>query len=430
MLLILAAVSCVSLFSTAQTTAKSEISWQIKPVAAPGALFTKLLGVPCDKLAVLAYRNGKLEPIPFQIDPVEKNGKYILAPPSENIDAWPNAGKLGELDELVFMGGDAGEKTLPPPDKYSAIHEMTLFDRISGKSRYVYLVSLKDGTPPRSSVDYIQYKLLKSGEQIVTPHYTQGFSPGGVFYEDLFIHPAAGGTGIDIMDKLKLRSEIVAVNGKVSVKRTEADFHSKVIGLRDGPVRVIRRNDTNLSLFLGVKSPSVIVDGLFYRDSFEVPSELRIPFRVDMVASEIKYVQGCDLDIAAGPFTFCSDIAPQCVKIDGRMSEEEKTIAKSTEPHKWGLITGQSGTIVYRLHLRNESSPVTITPFYEDDGNHADPPEYKPGLHMFGFHINNLLKLQGVGYRLNIEIDIVPNFNGDVGAAAAASEFPFRILVK
>ena len=65
-----------------------------------------------------------------------------------------------------------------------------------------------------------------------------------------------------------------------------------------------------------------------------------------------------------------------------------------------------------------------------DDKNYSHAPENKPGLHMVGFRIENLLALKGASYRLNIVNYIVPHFDGDVQTAAAAMKTPITVTVK
>ncbi|HUT54307.1 MAG TPA: hypothetical protein VM658_13040 [bacterium] len=400
----------------------------VKPVVIRLGDLPGLAGAPREKLAVMAYKDGIARPVPFQVDPGDGAG-YVLGTPERPLTDPTPPGPAGARDELVFMAGDAGERGPAPPEMKNPC-AIEARDPITGQSVWAYAGVWTQGPPPRSKEDYVAYQIAPEMEKVVTPHYVQDYGPSELFISDMFILPAAGGDGRDIFDKLKMRSSITAAAGAIKMSFSEEDFVSEIVGVRDGPVRVIRRNKTALKFFLGLTTPSVLVDGMFYRDSYEVPATLQLPFRADLVLSSMTYYQGCDLSLAAGPFTYYADVAPSGVKVDGVMSEQEKALANSAAEHSWGLVTGPAGTLFYQARWQKAGTPTRILPFYDDEKDRQDPPENEPGLAMFGFRLENPLALKNGAYDLNIVNYILPSFQGDAPATAKELAAPLEITIK
>lgn len=374
----------------------------------------------------MAYNAGGVSPVPFQIDPRGPDGGYLLGPPDSPLTDPVPAGRLSADDELVFMASDAGEKGEPSPELEPCYEIMIRHPDPPGEA-WVYAGRWKGPHPPRSEIDYLRYRRDPDGERIVTDHYVQGFEPGGIFFTDLMVSPGAGGSGEDMFDKLKMRTTITAIGG-ITLSTDESDFSSKVVGVRDGPVRIIRVNATSLRLVWGISTPSVRVNGIFYRDSFEVPSTLSIPFRADLVLRSMEYYQGCDLRLASGPFTYYSDAVPEGVAVDGSMDQREREISTITANHHWGLVAGEAGVMFYEARW-DESAPVKVAPYYLDDADLDSSPEYEPGEAMFGFRLINALALARQDYDLNIVNYVAPDFKGDARTTAESLLTPLEVAV-
>jgi len=402
-------------------------AWQVRPVVIKAEKIPGLVGSPRESLALLADVEGRRVPIPFQIDPVDESGEFILGDPDDPLTVATPPGSLGASDEVVFMAGDLGPGTGPLPGLADAHRIEVRFDK--SPPRCCWIGRWTRGPPPRSKLDFIGYENKGQEESVITPHYVQVLPRGGLFFKDLFISARAGGNGKDLFDRLKMRSEMTIIGG-IKFDFSDSDFRSAVTGVRDGPVRVIRRNKTALELFLGLSTPSVTVDALFYRDSYEVPSTLNIPFRVDLVAREMIYYQGCDLSLAAGPYRFYSDQSEGPVTMDGQMSRTEREMTRSGAEHQWGLVSGEAGSLAYLAEWAEPDTPVGIKLFYMDDKDVADPPEDEPGLSMYGFELVNPLELAKKAYDLNIIVYVLPGFEGEVSEDIASIRAPLEITVK
>ena len=371
---------------------------RLQPVAVSAGQLPGLAGQPRERLALMVWVAGGWQPAPFQVDPADASG-YLFG--SATLTGATPPGPLGALDEIAFMASDLGEHSEAAPGPGPAWEvEVSVGD----EKRYGYLW-LAPGTPPRSKADYVAYQRDPSRESIATPRYIQSFAPEAAFYSDLAVLPPDG-NGRDMYDRLKLRSKVTTVGG-VEVRYSEADFHSRVTGVRDGPVRVIRQNRTSLDVLLGLKTPEALVNEIFWRDSFEVPSELSLPYGANLVISKFDYYQGCDLNRAVGPFTFQADVGGP-VAVDGRMTPAEKAMTQSNQDHRWGMVSGQAGSVFYIAEWFERSAPVKLRLYYMDDATMPDGPENEPGQSMYGIRLENGLKLAGAGQKLNFRVFILP----------------------
>lgn len=357
-----------------------------------------LVGVPRERLALMVFLSGTWQPAPFQVDP--RDGRGYVFGPRPLLGTTP-PGPVGPADEIVFMASDTGDRASAPPGSGPA-WEVTV--EAQGVKRYAYLWSAP-ASPPRSKADYVAYRRDSNRERVTTSRYVQSFVPEEAFFSDLTVLPPDG-DGRDIFDRLKMRSRVYTVAG-ISVGYKETEFRSRVTGLRDGPVRVIRQNQTSIDILLGLKTPEALVNEIFWRDSFEVPSELRLPYGADVIINRFEYYQGCDLNRAAGPFTFRSD-AGGPVMVDGKMSPAERAMAQSSVDHHWGMVSGPAGNLFYISDWFDRESPAKIRLFYLDDATVDDGPESEPGVSMYGIRLEDGIKLAGGGQHLNIIVYILP----------------------
>ncbi len=409
---------------------KMEIDRIMDKVVIKGKRFPKLLGKPISGLRLMAFEKGKAQPVPFQVDERTPNGNYVMERPDGSKDCDVDNGRLDKNDELVFMAMDAGESgNAEAFPQGSPFHCITLTDMQSKASGRVYLVYFKSSPPPQSRKSYMRYRERKGFDEVVSPYYTLHFPKNNVFISDFMIHEKAGGNGADIMDRIKMRSGVDVLAGRFSLLRTEEDFTTEVLGMIKGPVRVVRQTSTRLSLLLSLKSPSVVVDGSFYPCSFEFPSMLSLPFRMDMVASDAYIRQGWDLNRNAIGMKFFTNIDPHGVTLDGTMSKREENMAASEKTLDWALATGPQGTFMFR-GVWDRKAPFRALLYYEDNLSRREPPENDPGVMGFAYKLVDVLKMGGEEYSFNIKNYVVPRFGGDKDRALRVFYHPLEVEVK
>src|SRR6185436_18375185 len=106
----------------------------------------------------LAVRDGKLVPIPFQID--ERQGRQIAMTDGTEPSADAKPGILDQDDVLVFLPCDAG--TRATPEMLAARvpglvtwREVQLDDTLDGTRGFAYVVVAD--TPPATAKRYVDY---------------------------------------------------------------------------------------------------------------------------------------------------------------------------------------------------------------------------------------------------------------------------------
>lgn len=397
-------------------------------VVIPGKGFKSLRVRPITKLRLMAFREGSLIPIPFQVDEKTPDGDYVMTRPDGSIDHDHDNGLFDYNDELVFMAKDVGDCDDPGSSGLSASawDEILLRDPLTGGCGWAYLVAFEKDPPALSPVKYMKYAEKADHDELVSPYYTLHFPKNNVFIRNIMIHETAGGNGKDFMDRIKMRSGVKVLGGAIRVNRTEEDFVSKVLGVIAGPVRIIRQTESRLAILLFLKSPAVIVNGSFYPYSFEFPSILSLPFRMDLVASDAFLRQGWDLNRNALGMKFYSNLNREGVTLDGKMSSEELSLANSSDAFSWALCTGPPGTFIFRAVWEYQGPAKTLL-YYEDDRSRLEPPEQDPGVMGFGYRVEDILKVGGKKYPFNIENYVVPGYNGDIDRILRVFDHPLEV---
>jgi hypothetical protein len=395
-----------------------------------GGGLEKTNGRAMAKTRLMAFQNGKLSPVPFQIDEKTPGGDYVMSRPDGTMDKDTDQGRLDNNDELVFMAHDAGDKGDPAATGLSPAgwDEIRLHDPQTGAQGWVYLIAFDQDPPEPSPINYMQYNEKAECDELISPHYTLRFPKNDVFIRDFMVHESAGGNKADLMDRIKMRSGIGVLSGRVTVSRTEDDFVHEVLGLIKGPVRVIRQTGTQLVIILSLKSPSAVVNGSFYPCSFQFPSMISLPFRMDLVASDAWLRQGWDLNRNAIGWRFYSNLNPEGVTMDGRMSPEEEKLSKKRDTLRWALLTGEQGSFIFTGQW-DMSTPIKALLYYEDDLSRQEPPEDEPGVMGFAYKLEDLQDIGGEAYPFNIVNYVVPNYDGDIDRALRVLQHPLEVQV-
>ncbi|MGO9263918.1 MAG: hypothetical protein ACLQBA_03360 [Candidatus Binataceae bacterium] len=240
-----------------------------EPVVINGAQLSPLLAVPVNTFAVLAERDGKLNPIPFQIDPATMGTASAAVPRCSPTDE--NGAPLRAADELVMLladFGDAANGVTPLP---AGALEIAIKDPLGGPDRYAYVVAAKN--PRRSPLSYVQFD--PSTERVETDFYRFGLSNGWpsdfTYQNQRFAHRPS------LIDRLNV-SLSSRVFGIFPYAMTEHDLRISRPEVRCGPVRVMLRYHYAVTLIAGIHSPSIAVPIAFYRQYITSPVAVHFPW--------------------------------------------------------------------------------------------------------------------------------------------------------
>jgi hypothetical protein len=250
----------------AQWALASPRVWE--PLVLRGPELSALRNIRVDRLEVMALHDGKLAPIPFQVDAVMPDRSFAMSQgPQPTVRHQPLT--VGPNDEMVMMMFDLSERVAAaqlPPDAL----EVAVKDLLGGPDRYAYIAVVNN--PRLSPARYVDYDPKE--EQIETEHYRLGFARE--FPDDLRLQNHRGEQSRNLIDGFELRGS-VALLGMVHFKLSERDIESRLLAYRAGPVRVIRRLGHRIRVFLGIHSPQVSTVEFFYRDFAQAPFTMRFP---------------------------------------------------------------------------------------------------------------------------------------------------------
>lgn len=379
-----------------------------------GSDLALLQGKPLKKLELLAVKADSFEPIPFQVDErVEiKEGKYEwVLPKGPKGGAVKGDGLLGPFDELVFMAKDVGPRAGPELLKAlpAGSMEIRVMDPVSSKVGYACL-ALASGKPRLSETDYVRYDVTR--DYIETPVYTVGHSEVfPIAHNENVIKKEAGGEGLDLIDIFKQRILATAFFGTLKFDKRARDWTSEISAYKDGPVRVIRKNENHLYLAGKIKSPSLYTYTFYLRDLFWFPAEVNVPFRLSRLITSMDMFAATDFCRNAVGMEFFSNSEGQGVLVDGITSPQEEALNREVN-QTWMLVTGSQGTWMNRILIGPGLEPVHRWLFYEDDVQKIDPPEEEEGvIGKVGYSLGNLENLKGGSYSFRSYIHFPEHFH-------------------
>ena len=345
-------------------------------VVLTGHGLSSILGARPETFAVLAVADGKLVPIPFQIDEKTRDGRWVVPTgPAACEDEDPT---FDANDELVFMAADAGPRWIGAFPDAPRIAEVTATDPVNGARGYAYVLAGLEN-PPRSDADYVDFDEARM--EVRARDYVMAYDPKApISIGKLLARPRAGGSGLNIADRLKIRFH-AKVLGLFPIDRNEEDFSVEEVGLKDGPVRVIRETVNWTRLFWRIPTPKVEVATLFYGTKMIFPIAFDIPFDVNAFLANPSLRLTTDSTCKRPGRTYYNSRNPRGVAVDGKTSPDERAL--DTRQYDWALVAGtlpaEPGGWLSRVVLNRIDFRTGYRLFYLDDLSVPDPPENEPG---------------------------------------------------
>ena len=362
--------------SISKMTVKVPLSSPYYPVIVRGAEVKTLLGVPAPKIRAIARHGNALETIPFQIDKKDANGSYELA---RNVGSNPSM--LGAADECVFMTADAGERITLLPEQYAQqpAVEIALVDPKSGAQKWVYLLlsNSAQNLPPPPGKHYVAYDPLR--DVIETNVYRIGFSSDHPFMvSSLQWHTGeAKKWSPNLLDSMKIRHQ-GKLFGNIDFTRTQDDYVSRIVAVKEGHVRIIRRTINSVRVIGYLQSPSVTVDYVAYANGFQMDTTIDFPFPLGWFFSDIKTFTSIDWndDPALPVLRIHGGDTPRGFAVDGRMTPEKERFNKVAGQRF--AVENTYGLLLVQLEIE-KTLPVEARLYLQDDRTRTDAPENIPG---------------------------------------------------
>ncbi len=362
------------------------------PVVVLGKDLGPLIGATANSLFLYAMKEGRLIPIPYQIDEKDKRGKLVVdrgKRPKPDKDK----GLIDDNDELIFMSGDTGDKAPVDTNIGQRVGiEITITDPLTGEVGWVYLLKF-DKAQPTSTANYVRY--APEEDRIYARNFSIAYDPtrNNMYYEHISMTTAAGGNNTDICDRWVGRVNITIKGIRKRWLGNEGILKSEVIGYKDGPVRVVRKIKNYFRLPFGIKAFKVELDYLYYADSFKSISTISIPFNVDLFCKKAWLTAGTDYTPAAYGMTIYTD-RHEPVTLDGVMSDDEMKMRDKLIDHF--VLTGTQGTLISRNVFASDTPLAQGNNIYiMDEPDSPFPPEREPGRAFVGYRFNILRLKKG-----------------------------------
>ena len=402
---------CVALFSAGANFAAAQEAKTLTRLHDPVIVKTALLtGLPTRDTAgyrLYSVHQGILSPIPFQFDERDDAGEIVF----NDTDA-KNEFRLDENDELVFMAKDTGDQMAPGmvPATSDAAIEIEVADSLNEGRGWAYLVHFPAGAPPASPMTYATFD--SKTNQARTSFYTMEYYPGRNFFIGMRIHVAAGGTGENFLDRMKVRVNPTFSLGVTtwSPLFTEEQMTVTIDGVKNGPVRAIRRVRQSLDLSRYIPAiPNGTTYTYFYASSFVTPSRFAVPWLVLKLLREFRFTGVSDFRNNAIGMQYWDPANPHGLPFTGT----NHPVVNASHDHEWYVVGGRAGT-----HLQAFVIPeqwwqwgiVRGTVFQDDDlAREREGREEEPGIHAAGYSLLNMTNLRESGvYDLAMAVIILP----------------------
>lgn len=379
-------------------TAKAPPQLKIEPIVMAGENIPVLTGEDVQAIRLYAINTaGKLHPIPFQIDEkisklrpnIEGEALFDMSKPKYVLDGDEDKDKsFDKDDELVFMAFDAGIKA----DEGSInlgqkkFVEIAVMPEASSVTLYAYALVF-DGAPPEySSTKYVSY--YASTDTVQSDKYRVGYPElNALNFDEIAIPQSNNGNNEDFIDAFKSRVLISIMWNVLMYSLDDNDAINNLVGVKTGPIRIIRRVDAQIEGYMFVIKKFKI-NQIYYRDFFQMNIGTSSGWNGPKGSFVADISWTVDLNEKARGMKFINSENPNPVTIDGILSEDEKSM--SYGPWDWNAVTGDPGTMIMS-YFQPEASRTYGDLYYMDDVKALDPPENEPGqIGNFGVTARNM----------------------------------------
>ena len=277
----------------------------IDPIEVSGFDVADMTGAEISSLRVIASRNGRLTPVPFQIDQKNTENDWIWSavPESSEVNDWFNDETLSQVysqedlthddqdppgrdifdanDVVVFVVKDAGDQDRENIMRLGAerVVELEITDPVDHGKGWVYLSWFDADAPALSKIHYVRYEPDKF--RVSGPEYELLYSPDHVMVLDDF---RLGGTSVIAGNRI--RGVVEAGIGPVTlnIEFNEQTIQGYNAGYINGPVRIVKRSIDHIRLGPGITSPDVNCDHFHYPWHTEIPLLISKQFPVQQVS--------------------------------------------------------------------------------------------------------------------------------------------------
>ena len=372
-----------------------------------------------------AARHGGLEPIPYQFDQRDVDGEITLTEDGREAEF-----AFDDDDDLVFMAKDTGDRVVEgamPPGGDSAL-EIDVSDPGSNAHGWAYLVHFTGQPPPRSSVRYVTFDPVRQEARALSYQVSYSHDASNAL-DGVRVPRSAGGTGETVIAGVSMRIRpTFFLFGTWPMTLTERNFSVVQDGLKNGPVRAIRRVRQSLDLgSLFPDLPNGKVNTFYYASFFTTPSTFSIPWVVLKALRDFHF-DSIDEFGSPDPDTRYWD-----AHNPGGVSFSEGSRPAGVDgDHDWWVVSGRRGTFLHALVIPEQWRAWGIRRGIVFRDPAATQTTRAEGVGA-GYSLLHMTNLQRAGdYQLDSMFAVLPQpyRPGDEAEALAASRVPLETVVR
>lgn len=379
----------------------------------------RLGGTPIARLGVVAFRDGRGAPIPFQVD--ERRGRKLALPggPEPTADDRPEV--LDADDLVVFMACDAGEQA--SPERLQALgattawREIRVHDPLAGRTGFAYLVVAD--RPPATDRVYVAYD--PATDLVRTARYRVGLVSALPVYLAL---AERGSFGPNLIDGLRLRAEATFLANLARWTLNERQGSHALAAWKAGPVRVVRRSRHGVVLPLGIEITAATAHTYFYAEHVWGPGSMKLPFSPGVFFRDIRALGGADGRDLRGWRYHAPGVPGRGFPVDGRTDAAEAALDASGD---WFALARPHEALLFVTRLsENLRRAVSLRLVYLDDAARPNPPEAIPGtVPLVGLEAGGVERIPGGRYTFSLHIFALDRYRrGDEAGILAGLDAP------
>jgi hypothetical protein len=327
-------------------------------VAISGGRFPSLRGRSSAELRAWAWHGGERRAVPFQIDECDAEGRVVIG----TADVPPSAARLGPGAVVLLRSADGAD---PAPVDAAPTDSVAIEIGEHHSPRWIYFGHAESLGP--SSEDEVDYD--PGADRVQALRYTLAFEGPRIGY-----FAVADGKGRDrgnLIDRLKARVTARVLWGLLTFRRNEDEVKERVLGYRNGPLRVTRRAHLEVEIGWGLPAPQFIAEDYFYADHAEGPVTISLPFSLAYVFGDLDVRIFLDFRNLDGFELLAEALGRRAIPV----GEGRTVVDASDAPNTWFVLRKGEIAFLHRLRLGPGLDRVESRLYYVYDSQLSDPPE-------------------------------------------------------
>jgi hypothetical protein len=313
------------------------------PVVLRGGVLASVGTRATSRLRLVRYADGKPVAMPFQFDQRDRRGDVVVP--------GPETFELDDDDELVFMAKDTGDRAPGDPCADSACDgalEIRVAEPGGSRQSWAYLLAYREPPPLERTEPYVTFdgegRLARSGS------YAVEYARGRNYFTGMRVSPSAGGAGENLLRQTHMVGSptFSLLLSKVTLNFTEQNSVVEIDGVREGPVRAVRR--ARLSVDMGPMFPDLpsgIAYTYHYATAYLTPSKVSFPWLMVKTLRDFRFETVMDLAPVGGrPARYFDAANPSGVSLAG-----DGPVVRSGDDHDWWVYSSDAGTMLHAFEI-------------------------------------------------------------------------------